>query len=150
MDDMPPYMSGGRITEWIGGTYSAVAALAAVQRAQRTGRGEHVDFSILEVTNITGTMYFDLMDSLAGRPPLNSPARSIEIPSVEPTKDGWVGFNTNAWPQYKAFLTLIEREDLLAEKDFAIITTRIPRMYTQQRTQKKAESRQYKETCYVP
>ena len=33
----PPIMAAGRTTEWIGGTYAAVAALAAVQRASRTG-----------------------------------------------------------------------------------------------------------------
>src|SRR5262249_16596359 len=37
-----PFQAGGRITEWIGGTYAGVAALAAVLRMRRTGHGEHV------------------------------------------------------------------------------------------------------------
>ena len=66
--DQPPVMAGGRTTEWLGGTYAAVAALAAVQRARRTGQGEHIDFSLLEVMNIAATTYIDLMYALAGEP----------------------------------------------------------------------------------
>ncbi len=123
-----PYMAGGRITEWIAGTYAAVAALAAVQRARRSGQGEHVDFSLLEVINVAGTMYLDLMYSLMGRPPLSGPARSVEIPSIEPTRDGWVGFNTNSRQQYTDFLLLIERTDLLEDEELAMIHSRVARM----------------------
>ena len=55
-----PFQAGGRITEWVGGTFAAVAALAATRGARRTGRGEHVDFSLLEVMNIASTNYSDL------------------------------------------------------------------------------------------
>src|SRR5688572_27559266 len=113
----PPVMAGGRTTEWIGGTFAAVAALAALRRARAHGLGEHVDFSLLEVMSIAGTMYTDLLNSLIGRPPVEgTPARSIELPSIEPTKDGWVGFNTNSRQQYRDFLLLIERTDLLEDE----------------------------------
>src|SRR5206468_2284885 len=83
---------GGRTTEWVGGTFAAVAALAAVRRATERGLGEHVDFSLLEVMNIAGTMYSDLLNSMLGRPKVEgTPARTIELPSIEPTLDGWVG-----------------------------------------------------------
>ena len=39
----PPIMAGGRTTEWVGGTFAAVAALAAVRRARAHGLGEHVE-----------------------------------------------------------------------------------------------------------
>jgi crotonobetainyl-CoA:carnitine CoA-transferase CaiB-like acyl-CoA transferase len=122
--DQPPIMAGGRTTEWVGGTFAAVAALAAVRRARETGFGEHVDFSLLEVMNIAGTMYADLFHSLAGRPPTTSPARTIELPSIEPTADGWVGFNTNSRQQYRDFLLLIERSDLLGDEELARIDGR--------------------------
>jgi len=124
----PPIMAGGRITEWVSGTFAAVAGLAAVQRAQRTGQGEHVDFSMLEVMNIAGTMYSDLMASLAGRPEVEGPVRSVEIPSIEPTSDGWVGFNTNSRQQFNDFLVLIERTDLLGDEELASIVGRMARM----------------------
>ena len=43
-----PFQAGGRITEWLAGTYAAVAALAALRRVRRGGDGEHVDLSLLE------------------------------------------------------------------------------------------------------
>ncbi len=124
----PPIMAGGRTAEWLGGTYAAVAALAAVQRARRTGQGEHIDFSLLEVMNIAATTYADLMHSLAGRPPTTQPARSVELPSIEPSRDGWVGFNTNSRQQYRDFLVLIERTDLLEDEQLAGIAGRWARM----------------------
>jgi crotonobetainyl-CoA:carnitine CoA-transferase CaiB-like acyl-CoA transferase len=125
----PPIMAGGRTTEWVGGTFAAVAALAAVLRARASGLGEHVDFSLLEVMNIAGTMYSDLLNSLLGRPKVEgTPARTIELPSIEPTLDGWVGFNTNSRQQYRDFLLLIERTDLLEDEELARITGRWARM----------------------
>lgn len=128
LPSMPPVMAGGRITEWVGGTFAAVAALAACRHARATGRGDHIDFSLLEVMNIAGTNYADLMGSLMRRPALKAPVRSVEIPSIEPTKDGWVGFNTNSNQQYTDFLVLIGRTDLLAEEDLATIVGRTARM----------------------
>lgn len=125
---LPPLQAGGRITHWVGGTYAAVAALAAVRRARATGVGEHVDFSLLEAMNIAGTMYADLFHGLAGRPTTSDPARMVEIPSIEPTRDGWVGFNTNSRQQFRDFLLLIERTDLLEDEELASIIGRWKRM----------------------
>jgi crotonobetainyl-CoA:carnitine CoA-transferase CaiB-like acyl-CoA transferase len=128
LQSQPPIMCGGRITEWIGGTFAAVAGLAAARRARASGQGEHVDFSLCEVMNIGSTTYLDLMDHMNGRPePLGGP-RSVELPSIEPTKDGWVGFNTNTNQQFTDFLLMIERPDLIAETDWAIMGTRMAKM----------------------
>jgi crotonobetainyl-CoA:carnitine CoA-transferase CaiB-like acyl-CoA transferase len=128
LQSQPPVMCGGQTTEWIGGTFGAVAALAATRRAQVTGQGEHIDFSLCEVMNIGSTTYLDLMDHLNGRPePLGGP-RSVELPSIEPTLDGWVGFNTNTNQQFTDFLLLIERPDLLAEPEWAMMQTRMAKM----------------------
>jgi crotonobetainyl-CoA:carnitine CoA-transferase CaiB-like acyl-CoA transferase len=108
----PPVQCGGRVTEWIGGTFAAVGALAATQRARKTGQGEHIDFSLCEVMNIGSSVFADLMHSLTGRPELAAPARSVELPSIEPTLDGWVGFNTNSRQQFNDFCLLIERPEL--------------------------------------
>ena len=111
-----PFQAGGRITEWIGGTFAAVAALAAVQRAARTGHGELVDFSLLEVMNIAASNFMDLFASLAGRPAITGPSQSVETPSIEPTADGYVGFCTNSAQQFSDFLLLIGRPDLCEDK----------------------------------
>jgi len=128
LPDQPPVMAGGRITEWVAGTYAALAALAACRKARDGGVGDHIDFSLLEVMNIAGTSYADLMASLAGRPEISAPVRSVEVPSIEPTRDGWVGFTTNSFQQYADFLVLIERTDLLDDKNLASIYGRTARM----------------------
>src|SRR5207302_45043 len=51
--DRPPVAAGGRLGEWIGGAYAAVAAVAAWKQARNTGRGEHVDVSLLECMSVT-------------------------------------------------------------------------------------------------
>ena len=128
LQSQPPVMCGGQTTEWIGGTFAAVAALAATRGARKSGQGEHIDFSLCEVMNIGSTTYVDLMDHLNGRPePIGGP-RSVELPSIEPTLDGWVGFNTNTNQQFTDFLLLIERPDLLAETEWAMMQTRMARM----------------------
>jgi crotonobetainyl-CoA:carnitine CoA-transferase CaiB-like acyl-CoA transferase len=129
LPDGVPYQAGGRVTEWLSGCYAAVGALAAVARADRAaGTGDHVDCSMHEMLTMAASTYADLMHSLTGRPPLDRPARSTELPSIEPTLDGWVGFNTNSRQQYMDFLVLIERPDLLEDTELAGFAGRSARM----------------------
>ncbi len=123
-----PFQAGGRTTLWLAGTFAAVAALAAVQRARRSGHGEYIDFSIAEVTNIAGTNYANLMCSLLGIESGGRLPQSIETPSVEPTRDGWVGFCTNSRQQFSDFLTLIGRSDLHDDAGFAQVGGRLARL----------------------
>jgi crotonobetainyl-CoA:carnitine CoA-transferase CaiB-like acyl-CoA transferase len=111
----PPVQAGGRIAEWAAGAYGAATGLVAVQHAIRTGEGAHIDVSLTEVMCVCATLFTDLMMSLMGRPPLPQPPRVVEFPSIEPTKDGWVGFNTNAAQMFNDFLVLIGRGDLLGQ-----------------------------------
>jgi crotonobetainyl-CoA:carnitine CoA-transferase CaiB-like acyl-CoA transferase len=127
LPSQPPIQAGGRITDWVGGTFAAVAALAAVRRSRLSGHGEVIDFSLLECLTIAGNTYADLMHRLSGQP-LRVPHRTVEIPSIEPSADGWVGFNTNSRAQYQAFLQLIERPDLLADDELATVSGRKARM----------------------
>jgi len=118
--DQPPVASGGRLAEWVTGAYAAVAALAAPP-------GEHVDVSELETMTLAGSLFLDLLWDLLGVEPFG-PARTLEVPSIEPTLDGFVGFNTNTRQQFDDFLVLIERPDLLDDPDWIGIAQRIARM----------------------
>ncbi|MCP4242594.1 MAG: CoA transferase [bacterium] len=122
-----PFQCGGRITEWLTGTFAAVGALAAVQRAQRSGHGEHVDFSIQEVMTIAGTSYVDLMFQMLGVAAEGPLPQSVETPSIEPTKDGYVGFCTNSRQQFSDFLLMIGRDDLQEDEELAQVTGRMAR-----------------------
>jgi crotonobetainyl-CoA:carnitine CoA-transferase CaiB-like acyl-CoA transferase len=126
--DGPPLAAGGRIGEWVGGSYAAVAGLAALWGAQRTGRGEHVDVSLLECMCVTMNTFAPVFASFVGWRKAPGPPRSIEIPSIEPTKDGYVGFCTITAQQFQDFLVLIERPDLLEDASLASVQNRVARM----------------------
>jgi crotonobetainyl-CoA:carnitine CoA-transferase CaiB-like acyl-CoA transferase len=126
-----PFQAGGRITEWVGGTYAAVAALAALHRMRRSGHGELVDFSLFEAITLAGTNYMDLAFRLMAGPPdpekLGPLPQSVETPSIEPTRDGYVGFCTNSRQQVADFMLLIGRPDLRADEELAQVHGRIAR-----------------------
>jgi crotonobetainyl-CoA:carnitine CoA-transferase CaiB-like acyl-CoA transferase len=122
--DQTPLFAGGRISEWVSGTFAAVAATAAVLRAQETGHGEHIDYAMSETMTISGGNYAEYMYQLAGSPPITKVHRTFETPSIEPTIDGYVGVCTNSRQQFDDFLVLIERFDLLGDDDLAKATTR--------------------------
>ncbi len=127
--DQPPLQAGGRVFEWLMGSYAAVAAMAALRRAQTGGGGELVDCSLLETCHVAASGFAPLYHHLAGCPPLTLPARQVEVPSIEPTLDGWVGFNTNTRLQFESFLLMIGRFDLLEEDEsWALATTRYQRI----------------------
>jgi crotonobetainyl-CoA:carnitine CoA-transferase CaiB-like acyl-CoA transferase len=115
--DRPPIAAGGRLGEWLGGAFAAVSALTAYHAARRGGRGEHVDLSLLEVMALTMAPNVAVWESLAGQP---SPfTRTLEIPSIEPARDGYVGFCTITAQQWRDFLVLIERSDLVEDASLA-------------------------------
>ncbi len=123
-----PFQAGGRITEWLGGTYAAVAALAALLRARSSGQGEHVDFSLFEAITLAGTNYMDLMHRLFGVEAGPALPQSIETPSIEPTRDGYVGFCTNSRQQVADFMLLIGRPDLRDDEGLAQVHGRMARL----------------------
>jgi len=123
--DHPPIAAGGRLGEWMGGAYAAVAALTAFHQARRSGRGEHVDLSLFEVMALTMAPNLTVWESLAGQP---APfTRTLEIPSIVRARDGYVGFCTITGQQWRDFLVVIERPDLLDDVNLARWDERVRR-----------------------
>ncbi len=123
-----PVQAGGRIAEWVSGAYGAASGLAAVTSARRTGRGAHIDVSMAEVMCISTGLFTDLMMSLMDRPPLPQPPRVVEFPSIEPTKDAWVGFNTNAAQMFSDLMILIGHEEFANQTMIRMDPTRQPEL----------------------
>ena len=107
----PPVQAGGRIGEWMAGVCGAVGGLAAAQRAKATGHGEHVDVSLYEGLVISTNIYAFLLASLSKNWDVQIPHRNLEMPSIEPSADGFVGFSTMAQQQFQDFLRMIGAED---------------------------------------
>ncbi len=119
-----PVAAGGRIGEWIAGTYASVGAMAAWRSARQSGRGQHVDLSIFECEVLTLTVYHDLNSQFAG----GLLPQAIETPSIEPAKDGWVGFCTITGQQWKDFCALIGRPEVAEEQRFYDATQRMQQL----------------------
>ena len=126
--DRPPLAVGGRFGEHLAGVHAAVATVAAWRAGRATSTGEHVDLSVLEAMTLGMNTYAPLFAELYGVVAPEEPAfRHIDHPSIEPTADGWVGFATIANQQFKDFLVLIERGDLLADEALVDINVRTKR-----------------------
>ena len=114
-----PMQVGGRLGEWVTGLYAATAGIAALRGAERHGAGDHVDVSSLESMCITmGGYYRALHADMGGTRPGPLP-RTVEVPSVEATADGLVGFCTVTRQQFQDFLAMIQRADLMGDEDLA-------------------------------
>ncbi len=108
-----PFAVGGRTGDWFAATFAAVASAAAVIRAKETGHGEIIDFSEAEAANICMTNFAALGAAMIGPEAFEVSARSLETPSIEPTKTGYFGVNTNTRQQWEDFCLVIERPDLI-------------------------------------
>ena len=119
--DRDPVAAGGRLGEWIAGSFAAVGGLAAWLSAVNTGEGQHVDLSIFESMLLCMTIYHDLNGQFHEGPL----PRAIETPSIEPARDGWVGFCTITGQQWKDFCAMIGRPELAEDERFYDATQRM-------------------------
>ena len=103
------------------------AALAALRRARRTGAGGHVDVSVLDAMAVTMVTFPSVFAEFLGWPPLAGPPRTVEIPSVEPTADGYAVFTTNSAAQFSDFVVMIGHPELLDDPEIAQSANRFAR-----------------------
>jgi crotonobetainyl-CoA:carnitine CoA-transferase CaiB-like acyl-CoA transferase len=122
--ERPPVSVGGGVGEYVGGVYAAAGALAAQRRAMAAGAGDHVDVSLLECMTLAMQafewLHVQLMD-------LPSFTRSIEVPSIEPAKDGWVGTSMVTGQQWQDFATMVGQPVLAEDKELGYQLGRWPR-----------------------
>ncbi|MEZ4216446.1 MAG: CoA transferase [Myxococcota bacterium] len=109
-----PVGAGGRLGEWLPGVYAALGGLCGWLSARKTGAGQHADVSMFEVLCLCMTIYHDL-DAQFFPGPL---PQAIETPSIEPTKDGWVGICTITGQQWKDFCAVIGQPALAEDERF--------------------------------
>ncbi|OBK22911.1 acyl-CoA hydratase [Mycobacterium asiaticum] len=121
-----PVQAGGRLGEWLAGTFAAAVAAAATRHAIRGGSGEIIDLSIYEAMAIAMGGLPAMSASVMGVDSLLN-SRSLELPSIVPTADGMVGFCTITAQQFQDFLVLIDRADLIGDPELAAVDGRIAR-----------------------
>jgi len=100
----PPIAIGGDLGEYMGGVYAAFGALAVRRRVERGGPGEHLDLSMLEAMTAMQSSEW-LHSQLLRVPPIR---RTLEVPSIEPAKDGYVGITMVTGQQWLDFCAMVE------------------------------------------
>lgn len=108
--------AGGRLGEYAAGAFGAVAALSGWRERRRGAPGRRVDVSMFEAMLVCSTQYWDLDSQFRG-----ADARLpqyLDIPAVEPAKDGWVGFSPQTSEQWQSFCLMIEQPEIAADERF--------------------------------
>ncbi len=124
--DDEPVQAGGRLGEWLAGTFAAAAAAATARHAARTGRGQVIDVSTYEAMAIAMGGLSAMSASVLGADSLLH-ERSLELPSIVSTADGMVGFCTITAQQFQDFLVMIDRADLVDDAELASLAGRVER-----------------------
>ena len=100
----PPISIGGQLGEYMGGAWAAYGALALHRRVRNGGKGGHLDMSMLEAMTLMQSGEW-LHSQLLAVPPVK---RSVEVPSIEPAKDGYVGISMVTGQQWLDFAAMVD------------------------------------------
>ncbi|ORW98576.1 acyl-CoA transferase [Mycobacterium szulgai] len=100
----PPISIGGNLGEYMGGVFAAFGALAMRRRVEHGGPGEHLDLSMLEAMAMMQSSEW-LHSQLLQVGPVR---RTLEVPSIEPAKDGYVGITMVTGQQWLDFAAMVE------------------------------------------
>ena len=103
----PPISIGGELGEYMGGTWAAYGAMALRRRVAAGGPGGHLDMSMLEAITLMQSSEW-LHSQLLQRPPVR---RSVEVPSIEPAKDGYVGISMVTGQQWLDFAAMVDCQE---------------------------------------
>jgi len=128
--ERPPLSAGGELGEWIGGLWAAIGALLAARRARETGRGDHVDVSLLECMSVSLSYHEHLKASLSGDFDgfiEKSFERQMEVPSIEKARDGYVGFALFTAAMWESFCEMVECPELGRDAELRFMLQRWPR-----------------------
>jgi crotonobetainyl-CoA:carnitine CoA-transferase CaiB-like acyl-CoA transferase len=124
--DRQPQKVGVAVTDVVTGLYGTIGILAAVEQRHRTGRGQHIDMSLLDCA--TALLANQAMNYLATG---DSPMRkgndhpNISPYQVLPVSDGHFILAVGNDGQFHRFCKVIGREDLAQHPDYAGNTDRV-------------------------
>ena len=117
--DGEPQKYGVAVTDVFTGLYSVIAIQAALAFREKTGRGQHIDMSLLDVaTAVTANQGFNTL-ATGKAPGLTGNAHVNIVPyQVFPTSDGHVIVTCGNNGQYSRFCDVLGRPDLATHEDY--------------------------------
>ena len=124
--DGAPQKVGVAVTDVFTGVYAATAILAAIIQRSRTGRGQHIDMSLLDVA--TSVMANQAMNYLAtGQAPkqMGNAHPNLAPYAVFECLDGWIILATGNDGQYRKLCDILGLADWATHPRFATNALRI-------------------------
>lgn len=115
--DLGPVAAGGRLGEFSTGSFAAVAAISTWMVGRSVGRGQHADVSTLETMLLCFQPYQYIQGQM--QPGVLMPAM-VEVPSIEATSDGMVGFATQTSQQWHDFCVMVEQPEWVADDSLCL------------------------------
>jgi crotonobetainyl-CoA:carnitine CoA-transferase CaiB-like acyl-CoA transferase len=129
--DGQPQKVGVAVTDVFTGVYSATAILAALVQRGRTGLGQHIDMSLLDVA--TSIMANQSMNYLvSGKPPgmMGNAHPNLAPYAVFDCADGWIILATGNDAQYQRLCGILGLADMATAPDYLTNADRIANRVT--------------------
>ena len=117
--DRQPQKVGVAVTDVVTGLYGTIGILAAVEQRHRTGKGQHIDMSLLDCA--TAMLANQAMNYLAtGSSPMRKGNDHPNIAPYQavPTADGHIILAVGNDGQFQRFCSVINRADLADDSRF--------------------------------
>ena len=124
--DGQPQKVGVAVTDVFTGVYSATAILAALLQRGRSGQGQHIDMSLLDVA--TSIMANQSMNYLvSGKPPgmMGNAHPNLAPYAVFDCADGWIILATGNDAQYRRLCGILQLSDMAEAADYLTNADRI-------------------------
>jgi len=141
VEGMAPQRSGIPIGDLGGGLNGVIGILAAVIARQSTGRGQHVDISMLDAQislhNYVGTMYF-----LSGdKPARNGNEHFVHVPyNTFPTSDGYIIIACITDEFWRGCCAALDLPDLATEENSIVEGRQKNRAYINETISKRSKT----------
>lgn len=125
--DSPPTKVGVAIADFMGGAFSVISILAALQSRTRTNMGQHIDLSMQDCIFALTAMQFIPTYVATGREPKKIGNRQLEVTpfNIYPAQDGYIVIATVTVGQWESLLEVLGKEDLKDVPEYASQATRI-------------------------
>ena len=125
--DAPPTKAGPAIADILGGIFSTLAILAALQYRNGTNKGQFIDLSMQDLIWFITSMQFLPFYWTTGQEPKRLGNRQLEVTpfNIYKAKDGWIVIATVTVGQFERLMDVIGRPELKKVPEYASQVTRI-------------------------
>jgi len=124
--DGQPQKVGVAVTDIFTGVYATTAILAALHQRARTGRGQHIDMSLLDVAvSITANQAMNYLTTGEAPQRIGNAHQNLTPYQVFDCADGWLIIATGNDAQYQRLCGILGLEDMARDPDYATNSERL-------------------------